>query len=157
MLVIVHKLVSEDGAAVAKRIAPFPRLPCLGDDGGQISAASIQQVASPGDQAADIEYRCLAFVAAHGAIALFDAPTDGAFGGIVGTIQALIMRPTPSPIEGQPLPEVLAIQAAQAHAVGQGFFVLPELLRCTGLGVALMDFCQLGIGFGCGLPLVHQA
>ena len=77
---------------------------------------------SPGDQAAYAKSRLHLFVAAHGAVAFFDPPANGAFTIVVGAVYDLIsVFVLPSAIESQARPEVPAIQAEQPQ---------PELQPC---------------------------
>ena len=55
----------------------------LGDDGGEVGAAG-QVIASPDQEASDVEKRSRPLVAPHGTVALFDPPADGPFAGVVG-------------------------------------------------------------------------
>ena len=77
-------------------------------------------IAAIGDQATDIQGRLNPFVAAHGAVAFFDPPADGAFGGVVGAIQDFATgRVFPVPVKGQTRPAIPAIQEEVAQAISQ--------------------------------------
>ena len=70
------------------------------------------------NQATDIQGRLGAFVAAHGAVAFFDPPTDGAFRGIVRAIQYLVSSGVfPSTIKSEARPKVPAIQKEIAETI----------------------------------------
>ena len=59
-----------------------------GDKRGQIQAI-LQMTTRIGNQTADIQSRLFTFITAHGTVAFFDPPTNGAFRGIVDAIQDL--------------------------------------------------------------------
>ena len=63
------------------------------DDFAQVVTCGLH--ADPADQTADMLDGRFAFVAAHGAITLFDVLPDDAFGDIVGAIE--LLRPSAPP------------------------------------------------------------
>jgi hypothetical protein len=81
------------------------------------SVLCTQEVATPGKQATHV-YRILRnFVAAHGAIAFFDPPTDGALTGSIGAIERFPFGSFPGAITRQTMPQVPAIQKQQPEAI----------------------------------------
>jgi hypothetical protein len=64
----------------------------LGHEEGKIRLATLQMVATPGQQATDIHRRLAAFVASHGPIALLDPPANSSLTTVVGTIHRTSLR-----------------------------------------------------------------
>ena len=70
----------------------------LCDEQSQVRSSAIQVVATPGQEAADIDCGLGALVAAHGAVALLDTPADAALGAVVGPVDSLTFRAYPGAI-----------------------------------------------------------
>ena len=55
------------------------------DEGCQVQSLC-KMIAAVGNQPTDIQGRTFALVSAHGSVAFFDPPANGAFGGVIGAI-----------------------------------------------------------------------
>src|SRR4030066_2590258 len=94
-----------------------------------------QMITTIGDQAADIESGLTPLVTPPAAVAFLDPPTNGAFAGIVGTVQDFIsLGILPGTIEGQARPQAPAVKEEAAHPVSQASCLSGTGDR--GLGVA---------------------
>ncbi len=78
------------------------------------SLFSVQEVATPGEQATDMHCILRHLVATHGAIALFDPPTDGTLTGIIGAIERFLLGTFPRAVARQAMPEIPPIQKQEA-------------------------------------------
>ena len=85
----------------------------LCDEQSQVRSSAIQVVATPGQEAADIDCGLGALVAAHGAVALLDTPADAGPGAVVGPVDDLTFRAYSGAMEGQARPEVPAVQESK--------------------------------------------
>lgn len=117
-----------------------------GNDQGQVGAGSIEVVARPGDQAADVEDRGGALVPAHGAGALLDPPPDRPLRGVVGPIEHLVagaeeelIKPDQPSRMAEPIPG-----AELVITPGTGHFAL--YAQPAEFNRAVLDFLATGQG-----------
>ena len=106
--VIVQSLVVKKADSKDTTNGPVPRVSA--QEQRHICAASVQVIATPGQQATDTDCRLLPLVAAHRTIALFDPPANPALAAIVGPIHLLAVWPSPRPIAGQLAPQIPAVR-----------------------------------------------
>jgi len=86
---------------------------CLPKQRCQIGSFPMEEVATPGKQAADAQRIGWDLVSTHRAVAFLDPPANHALTGIVGAIQLLLIGTSPCAIAPQPTPQVPAIQKQQ--------------------------------------------
>lgn len=80
-------------------------------------------ISGPGDQAANVQSGLFLFIAAHGAVALFDPPANGAFAVVIRAIYHLIsIFILPITIESQARPKIPPIHKQIPHPIGNVIF-----------------------------------
>ena len=101
-------------------------------------------VAAPSQKTADIDRRLRALVAAFGAVALLNPPTDALFGAVVGAVDGLtFLRAVPGAVAGQTRPQVPAVQEEQARAIGE--FGALSFARCARLRITVEQVLQFAL------------
>src|SRR5712692_503277 len=104
------------------------------------SVLRIEEVATPSEQATDAHRMLGHLVAAHGAIAFFDPPADGALRGVVGAIERFAFGAFPAAIARQAMPQVPAIQKQEPQAIGEALML--SFARRRGLQIASVQRFQ---------------
>lgn len=89
---------------------------------GEIRSATFQVVATPGQQAADINSRLGVFVAAHRTMPFLHPPANGSSTAIVRAIHRLALGSLSDTIAGQSLPQTPAVEKEDSQTIGHYLF-----------------------------------